>query len=118
MTPEQVSALSDDELNKAMIWLYGWGYGVPEPAFGMRFIEWTESYLDDWSATMPLVVENWLLIGPMNDTMWPNFWKAQNNKAIGISRYNENYLRAACECLVLIALDKKKPTTQTPPPTD
>lgn len=126
MTPEQVNALSNEELNRAMIWLYPpsksqfrnsfyWSLDVTDISDDGEMVSSGSyedtvylDYLEDYNLTMPLVIENQILIGPMNDPVWPNFWKARNNKAVGIVRFNKNPLRAACECLVLVALESKK----------
>ena len=109
MTSEQVSALSDYDLNIRMIDLFikdglkifkqcnccDCSYECENPIY-------TLNYLTDWNLTMPLAFENSLLIGPMNNSLYPDYWTARNNKAIGVSSHNKNPLRAICEVLVLI----------------
>ena len=101
MTPEQISALSDIELNRAVIWLYGYpDYGDPESLKDV--IWWHGSYLEDYNATMPLAFSNDLSISVCNSA---------GRKAIIVcdshSTHDNNPLRAICECLVLIALADK-----------
>ena len=121
MTPEQVSALSDAELNRAMIWLYppanrpydhfeDYGWRCCSGAYE-DYIEY--DYLTDYNQTMPLVKEHMITL---------SHYKNVTNACdfiLGIEAFSmKSPLRAACECLVLIALDKNKPTTQTPPQID
>ena len=118
MTPAQVSALSDTELNRAMtkIAILSHYSSCKVELDESQNCFWVETsgfsawpigdYLSDWNLTMPLAVMNKLLIQPMNSSMWPSYWAVQNNKAIGVKRYNKNPLRAICEVLVLIALEK------------
>ncbi len=101
MTPEQVSALSNDELNQAMFHLY-WVVDAKDE-FDKLFNSISPeslNYLSDYNLTMPLVIENNLKV----DT--------HRSEVSAIGHYptttNTIILRAACECLVLIALDKKK----------
>jgi hypothetical protein len=112
MTPEQVSALSDAELERAMIWLYppeGKHWMDPDTGTHYMFDEY-DLYqihmLDDYNLTMPLVIEEKIQINPKPYTK--DTWKAY--RSIGsrsFSASNKRYLRAACECLVLIALADK-----------
>jgi len=113
MTPEQVSALSDTELNRAMIWLFynEFKEGYPE----LEFVEdsgsvvsmdlgdyvWEPNYLNDYNLTMPLAFSNDLSISICGST---------ERKAIVVcdshSAHDGNPLRAICECLVLLKLGK------------
>jgi len=107
MTPEQVSALSDTELNRAMIWLYPREDFLWEDSIGTVLIDYMSTvlvldYLGDWSLLMPLAVEHNLQIDLY-----------QNSKTGEVTAFSvmghfagidKNPLRAICECLVLIAL--------------
>ena len=101
MTPEQVSALSDVELNLEMLNIH-MDYWQTDKDILKAVQSGKFNYLEDYNLTMPLAVENSLLIGPMNDSLYPDCWTARNNKAIGVSIHNKNPLRAICEVLVLI----------------
>jgi len=98
MTPEQVSALSDNELNRAIIWLY------PDKSnYNGYYDEYMGyDYLEDYNLTMPLAFSNDLSISICNST---------ERKAIVVcdshSAHDNNPLRAIGECLVLIALADK-----------
>jgi len=106
MTPEQVSALSDTELNRAMYDHY-WIVDSVEP-----FDEFFNSivgpdklnYLEDYNLTMPLAIEANLCIELYNNKEYPHdkCW-VYSLDGITTSR-DKNPLRAICECLVLIAL--------------
>ena len=108
MTPEQVSVLSDTELNRAMIWFFPhlnsfiWVDTGTEVWVGPKKLtnpHW--SYLLNWNLTMPLAVENELEISFMPVTRCEECYD-------GKVATNQNPLRAICECLVLIALESKK----------
>jgi len=101
MTPEQVSALSDTELNRAMLDSF-----MPYWAEDKDIIKGVQkgkfNYLEDWNITMPLAVEHNLQIDLY-----------QNSKTGEVTAFSvmghfagidKNPLRAICECLVLIAL--------------
>jgi len=112
MTPEQVSALSDNELNRAMIWLFcnEFKEGYPE----LEFIEdsgsvvsmdlgeytWEPNYIEDYNLTMPLALDAALDIELMTITRVSEGYDGK------VAR-NKNPLRAICECLVLIALGER-----------
>ena len=105
MTPEQVSALSDVELNRVMIWLY------PDKSnYNGCYDEYMGyDYLEDYNLTMPLVIEKGVTVIKEEDG---RFWAGTDIDAGGFIHMNydataETYLRAACECLVLIALADK-----------
>ena len=111
LTRQQISALTDTELNRAMIWLY--------PTDGRV---WTDGFfyycssrgglahLLDWDLTMPLAVEN--NVSTINES--GNCWAGTDAMAGDGLLYmendviNKNPLRAICECLVLTALEQKK----------
>jgi len=113
MTPSQVSALTDTELNRAMIWLYlsssdeydesKWGWrdklGVVSRGAYENYFE--ADYLTDYNLTMPLAVENMLTIAifkesvHVDDYIFAYFAEAEDPSRT---------LRAICEVLVLCAL--------------
>ena len=97
-----VSKLSKVELNRAMIWLY-------PPAFKLNdygtFLQPVHSicivcYLTDWNLTMPLAVENHLDMD-FDGKMWRIYGPSASYSKHKI------LIRAICEALVLIALEKK-----------
>lgn len=108
MTPEQVSALSDTELNRAMIWLYYtdeiWtDYESADSPFGVdnqdQELIFPINYLEDWSVTMPLAVENELNIDFINSE---GFKSCDAMLSPSLASQDVNPLRAICEVLVLI----------------
>lgn len=110
LTREQISNLGDIELNRAMIWCYppqckidDYGTFI-EPLYEVGIL----CYLSDYNLTMPLAVDNEIFLAPMNNPTFQGFWTARNNKAIGYSCHNQNPLRAICEVLVMIALERGK----------
>jgi len=111
MTPEQVSALSDNELNRAIIWLYPpktilTDYKNCLPVMACEDDpECCEEIdcLSDYNLTMPLVERFRITMRPARST--PNCWFAYDTFRSALMC--KNYLRAACECLVLIALADK-----------
>lgn len=110
-----IQTLNDTELNRAIIWLYPPKYRKYNPfkdsgeycCSGSYEDTIDYDYLTDWNLTMPLAVENGLIIGPMNNSMWPDWWEARNNKAIGLFSFHEDPLRAICEVLVMIGMEGK-----------
>lgn len=99
MNKEQVSALSDVELNSAMlnICMDYWktDKDILKSVQGGKF-----NYLADYNITMPLAVENKLSIEIMDSTTRcedPYEGKVASNK---------NPLRAICEVLVMIKLEE------------
>lgn len=103
MTPKQVSALSDDELNIAMLTSY-MPYWKSDKDISRMVRAGKINYLTDYNQTMPLVVENRLWLQPAQAT--PRGWFSYNDSDKS-SLMCSNPLRAACECLVLIALADK-----------
>ena len=120
MTPEQVSELSDNELNRAMIWLYPpskeqfnedhfyWSLDTRSICDTVEFVSSGEyedtvylDYLEDYNLTMPLAVENKISLRFSSGNI---SWVARMADTVS---FNKNPLRAACECLVLIALADK-----------
>ena len=110
MTPEQVSALSDTELNRAMIWLYAKNrlidqeYKVGDTIGNLIWMR-EANYLSDWNLTMPLAVENSLCVEIYNTEVYPNDECWAYNVGDTIRSTSKNPLRAICEVLVLIVLD-------------
>ena len=101
-----VSKLTDVELNRAMIWCYPlWGSIWMVDQTGAQMIErrgWINSvdYLTDWNLTMPLAVDNHLDMD-FDGEMWRIYGPS--------SSYSKHkiLIRAICEALVMIALEKK-----------
>jgi hypothetical protein len=119
MTPEQVSALSDEELNRAMIWLYPpvkRPYDCFEDSGSMCCSGNYEDcivydYLDDYNQTMPLVIEKGVTVIKEEDgRFWAGLEPIAGDGPCIYMDYDvtgETWLRAANECLVLIALADK-----------
>jgi len=106
MTPEKVSALSDIELNRAMIWLYPPCQSIFITSLGdyavhLRLV----NYLTDYNFTMPLAINNNMNLDFIKDGYFTSCHAVSIDLDIGIC--DENPLRAICECLVLIALADK-----------
>ena len=127
MTPKQVSALSDIELNRAMIWLYTdrvdsllhncFQQGLEELSeeqrvsddgneFIINLCEWEYevNFLKDylsWDLTMPLAVEYGVWLQP--DHIGDGKLHAYDDVN---SAANKNPLRAICEVLVLLKVNK------------
>ena len=98
-----VSELTDVELNRAMIWLYGPTWILTHGKYrdqGQDVIEMALSYLTDWNLTMPLAVENEIEIEFMHMTRVSECYD-------GAIKCNKNPLRAICEVLVMIKMDGK-----------
>ena len=109
MTPEQVSALSGLELNRAMIWLYPVFGEVADYADGLYLWKTGASrikvdYLEDYNLTMPLAFSAGVNVHRIFNSS--NRFRAYESNA-RFRAVNENPLRAICECLVLIALGKR-----------
>jgi hypothetical protein len=112
------SKLSDVELNRAMIWLYPhlnsfiWTDTGAEVWVGPKKLtnpHW--SYLLNWNLTMPLAVENGISIINIKGVVYAgNNLKAQKGFSVTMDNgaQNNNPLRAICEVLVTIALEKRK----------
>ena len=109
MTPTQVSELSDTELNRAMIWLYppNWlRFNPHKDAYITRARlahRWDLNYLADYNLTMPLAVENDLFTESLHSM---NLKGLAGTMAGDTTAHCTTLLRAICEVLVLIALDK------------
>ena len=103
-----VSALTDVELNRAMIWLY------PASIYGCytrdreRTVYWSKvsgvyqavDYLLNWNLTMPLVVEN-----KLDMDCDAELWRIYGPSA-SYSKH-KSLLRAICESLVMIKMEGK-----------
>ena len=106
MTPDQVSALSETELNRAMIWLYPPrlqidDYGV---IIEYRYVIGKVDYLKDYNMAMPLAFSAGVNVHRLFNNS--NRFRAYESNA-RFRSVNDNPLRAICECLVLIALADK-----------
>jgi len=101
-----VSELSDVEIERAMAWLYckRHTYIYKDNGgridFGLRRFEGWRDYLTDYNLTMPLAVEHELEIEFMPMTRVSEGYD-------GITKSNKNPLRAICEVLIMIAMEKK-----------
>ena len=111
-----VSALTDVELNRAMIWLYPlWGSIWMVDQTGDQMINrkgWSTrvDYLTDWNLTMPLAVENGIsIINTKGVVHAGNNLKAQKGFSVTMDNgaQNTNPLRAICEVLVMIKMESK-----------
>jgi len=110
MTPEQVSALSNAELERAMIWLYPPDdFVIYNGAIDMYLARYRAmNYLASYDLTMQLVIEKGVTVIKEEDG---RFWAGTDIDAGGFIHMNydataETYLRAACECLVLTAMSE------------
>lgn len=111
-----VSSLSDEELNRAMIWLNRAVVNLSDyymddgsKVYASYFINMSEgwgkrdiNYLTDWSLTGPLMIDNDINLSGTNKNHCANY-------GLGIlgnyeSSWNENPLRAICECRLMIYL--------------
>lgn len=101
MTPEQVSALSDDELNRAMLTSYMPYWQSDKDILKMARIG-KINYLTDYNLTMPLVKKHMITMSHYKRATYARDFV----HGFDVSS-KENPLRAACECLVLIALADK-----------
>lgn len=113
MTPEQVSALSDDGLNRAMLWLYCQCSVMRDNGRHIEIVhvlkngdgfQGAVNYLTNYNLTMPMAFQKGVNIHRVfNDSS--KFRAYESNARFSATR--ESPLRAACECLVLIALADK-----------
>ena len=104
-----VSELTDVELNRAMIWLYGPTWILTHGKYrdqGQDVIEMALSYLTDWNLTMPLAVENSLCIELYNPLTY-TYDNHHCSSMASVSTSNKNPLRAICEVLVMIKMESK-----------
>ena len=94
MTPEQVSALSDTELNRAMIWLYYLGFDISYNHHKNKYVDCTRviDYLGVYNLTLLLVIKNRLDIkpNPYRQATWSARRLIKNRS---FSASNKNYLR-------------------------
>ena len=109
----EISALTDAQLNRAMIWCYppkGKMLSLPEHYL---FLVGPVNYLADWNLTMPLAVENDCAFLPRKGDSRGLLAQVCINKPSGNYEYFEgeslrNPLRAICEVLVMIKLRDKQ----------
>ena len=125
----EISALTDAQLNRAMIWLYiaaiqtlvedyAGGEWDRVTCSDHVHIECGEGYLEasflrDWNLTMPLAVENDCAFLPRKGDSRGLLAQVCINKPSGNYEYFEgeslrNPLRAICEVLVMIKLRDKQ----------
>jgi hypothetical protein len=107
---EQVSQLSDAELNRAMVWLNPpknrvWycdcSHSCNEIWSGGNQLD----YMDDYNLTMPLAVKYRLCIQPAKAS--PEAWFSYDKHGAS-SFMRANPLRAICEVLLMIAMEREK----------
>lgn len=102
MTPEQIKDLTDTELNRAMIWLYAdEGIFVFIDLPHLLVTSFGGSFLHDWNITMPLAVKSDLTLQPAKSSLG---WFAYNQEHS--SHLHKDPLRAICEVLVKIAMER------------
>ena len=101
MTPEQVSALSDEELELAMRDCY-MPYWKSDKDILRMVGAGKINYITDYNLTMPLVIEKGVSL-----SIEPLCEKSVIALCEKYSAHDKSLLRAACECLVLIALADK-----------
>ena len=103
MTPEQVSALCNTQLNLKMISIVFGKDWQEDRDLKKAYTSGRLNYLTDYNITMPLAFINDLSISICNST---------KRKALVLGgdyfSYDNNPLRAICECLVLIGMANKK----------
>ena len=112
LTREQISGLSDIELNRAMIWCY-------PPSRTVTYIDQSNvlryyiesrwkldpaNYLTDYNLTMPMVFSNNLAVIPC---MTGRYLVTRYAGTENVEAANKRPLRAICEVLLLIAMDGK-----------
>ena len=92
------SKLSDVELNRAMVELE---FGNEDKDIERLYRAGKLDHLTDWNLTMPLAATNKFILrfSSGNDC-----WVARVGFTVS---FNKNPLRAICEVLVMIALEKK-----------
>jgi hypothetical protein len=101
LTREQISNLTDVELNRAMVWLYPPCFDIDDYSVVIeaRYEIGKVNYLSDYNLTMPLFIENYLSISPFYDG---SGWVC--DRWDGYSA-DKTFLRAICELLVMIAME-------------
>jgi hypothetical protein len=96
LTREQISNLSDTELNRAMIWCY-----PDSKYYNGYYDEYMDyDYVTDYNLTMPLAIEHQVWLQP--DCMGDGFIHAYDDN---FSAKSKAPLRAICEVLVMIAME-------------
>lgn len=122
LTREQVSQLSDVELNRGMAWLYGESISDNFPE--LEFVEdngkvlemdlvygyWEINYLTNYNLTMPLAIEHEVqLLTGQGQSCW-HIAKKQyydyDGPISSISVGTNLPLRAICEVLLMIAMER------------
>ena len=105
-----ISALSDDELNRAMIWINPPSTGIFNDCCNSGI--WADTkygyaehwdYLAGWSLTGPMMIEQSIDI----DKSFTDGCHDANSQH-GHRSTNINPLRAICECRLMIYLESKK----------
>lgn len=111
LTREQISNLSDIELNRAMVWLYPelnsflWvDTGAKVWVGPRRPTNPSWSYLLNYNLTMPLAFGNNLTVIPC---MTGRYLVTRYAGTENVEAANKNPLRALCEVLVMIAMEAK-----------
>jgi len=104
LTREQVAQLSDVELNRGIAWCYPtdgcvWNDGF----FHYCSLKGALNYLADYNLTMPLAVKYRLCIQPAKAS--PDAWLSYDKHGAS-SFMRANPLRAICEVLLMIAMEK------------
>lgn len=112
-----VLTLTDVELNRAMVWLYPPKFNIDdygtflEPAHQTVMV----CHLTDWNLTMPLAVEAGLTIttgtngGKYRAGITEGIYATLKDLPPSVSYWslqNKNPLRAICEVLVMIGMEK------------
>lgn len=117
MTPEQIKDLSDTELNRAIVWFYindlpNWLKDSWIEDYGKNLCvdvggdcDYGINFTTDWNLTMPLAVENKIELLPCNykDGFWCVYCVI---KSRNYSSVNKSPIRAICEVLVMIAMER------------
>jgi len=106
LTREQVSQLSDVELNRAMIWLHPpknrvWNCDCSHSCNEIWSGGYQLSYMDDYNLTMPLAIKYEL------EADFSTIITEVSHPSIGGSVSNSNPLRAICEVLLMIAMERE-----------
>lgn len=110
-----VSELSDEELNRAMIWLNppknihydkdgynGVNYHHHRQGIGYSWL----NYLTDWSLTGPLMIDNNIELMPFVYSDCGEWRAYQIKKSTNRHSINKNPLRAICEVNLMINSNK------------
>lgn len=107
LTREQVAQLSDVELNLAMIWLY-WNKKIQKnytymcSLYKFGLLKTKIEYLTDYNLTIPMAIKYELEVD------FSTIITEVSHPSIGGSVRNSNPLRAICEVLLMIAMEREK----------